>query len=297
MKHTFNQSIEGYDLAGFAEIELAEAATAIEPAYPAIVTIYEIFINGSRENAIEILSPALIHMIEQEIALEYWNEIHPTFLPRFTGFARRYGFGQRWGCPHVGLFWCFNQVKIMTTATPIELLLKTNVNAHTEKKGKLTYLSWAWAWAEALKADPKATFKTKTFFRDQYSEEPYMTLPDGTALVWVTVTMFDKEMTCQLPVMNHMNKPIVSPNSFDVNTSIMRCMTKALSLHGLGLYIYAGEDLPEPNLQEFLDRINACSDETSLRAEYVLAYKTFEGNDKAQNQIADTKDAKKASFQ
>lgn len=71
MKHTFNQSIEGYDLAGFAEIELAEAATATEPAYPAIVTIYEIFINGSRENAIEILSPALIHMIEQEIALEY----------------------------------------------------------------------------------------------------------------------------------------------------------------------------------------------------------------------------------
>jgi len=185
----------------------------------------------------------------------------------------------------------------MTTATPIELLLKTNVNAHTEKKGNLTYLSWAWAWQEALKADPKATFKTKTFFRDQYTEEPYMTLPDKTALVWVTVTMFDKEMTCQLPVMNHMNKPIVSPNSFDVNTSIMRCMTKALSLHGLGLYIYAGEDLPEPNLQEFLDKINACSDETSLRAEYILAYKTFEGNDKAQNQIADTKDAKKASFQ
>lgn len=71
MKHTFTQSIEGYDLAGFAEIEHAEAATEFEPAYPAIVTIYEIFINGSRENAIEILSPALIHMIEQEIALEY----------------------------------------------------------------------------------------------------------------------------------------------------------------------------------------------------------------------------------
>ena len=123
-----------------------------------------------------------------------------------------------------------------------------------------------------------------------------MTLPDGTAMVWVTVTMFDKEMTCQLPVMNHMNKPIVSPNSFDVNTSIMRCMTKALSLHGLGLYIYAGEDLPEPNLQDYLDKINACKDETALRSEYILAYKTFEGNDKAQVQIADAKDAKKASL-
>lgn len=71
MKHTFNQSIEGYDLAGYAEVEAAEAATDLEHGYPAIVTIYEIFINGSRENAIEILSPALIHMIEQEIALEY----------------------------------------------------------------------------------------------------------------------------------------------------------------------------------------------------------------------------------
>ena len=71
MKHLFNQSIEGYDLAGYAEVEAAEAATDLEQGYPAIVTIYEIFINGSRENAIEILSPALIHMIEQEIALEY----------------------------------------------------------------------------------------------------------------------------------------------------------------------------------------------------------------------------------
>ena len=71
MKHTFNQSIENYDLAGYAEVEAAEAATELERGYPAIVTIYEIFINGSRENAIEILSPALIHMIEQTIALEY----------------------------------------------------------------------------------------------------------------------------------------------------------------------------------------------------------------------------------
>jgi hypothetical protein len=71
MKHTFTQSIEGYDFAGFAEVEHAEVATGLEPGYPAIVTIYEIFINGSRKNAIEIVSPALIHMIEQTIALEY----------------------------------------------------------------------------------------------------------------------------------------------------------------------------------------------------------------------------------
>jgi hypothetical protein len=127
----------------------------------------------------------------------------------------------------------------------IENLLKTNVNEHTEKKSNLTYLSWAWAWAEALKADPAATFKVETFKRDQYTEEPFMTLPGGTALVWVTVTIFGKPMTCQLPVMDHRNKAIPNPDAFQVNTSIMRCMTKALSLHGLGLYIYAGEDLPE----------------------------------------------------
>jgi hypothetical protein len=64
-------------------------------------------------------------------------------------------------------------------------------------------------------------------------------------MVFVTVTMFGKPMTCQLPVMDYKNKAIPKPDAFAVNTAIMRCMTKALSLHGLGLYIYAGEDLPE----------------------------------------------------
>lgn len=121
----------------------------------------------------------------------------------------------------------------------IETLLKTNVNDHTEKKANLTYLSWAWAWAEALKADPKATYKVEMF-----DGKCYMNI-NGTFMVWVTVTIFEKPMTCQLPVMDHRNKAIPNPDAFQVNTAIMRCMTKALSLHGLGLYIYAGEDLPE----------------------------------------------------
>ena len=121
----------------------------------------------------------------------------------------------------------------------IELLLKTNVNEHVEKKNNLSYLSWAWAWAEALKADPKATFKVEMF-----GDKCFMDV-NGTAMVWVTVTVFDKPMTCQLPVMDYKNKAIPNPDAFAVNTAIMRCMTKALSLHGLGLYIYAGEDLPE----------------------------------------------------
>jgi hypothetical protein len=121
----------------------------------------------------------------------------------------------------------------------IDTLLKTNVNDHTERKQNLTYLSWAWAWAEALKADPKATYKVEMF-----GDKCFMDI-NGTAMVWVTVTIFDKPMTCQLPVMDYKNKAIPKPDAFQVNTAIMRCMTKALSLHGLGLYIYAGEDLPE----------------------------------------------------
>ena len=121
----------------------------------------------------------------------------------------------------------------------IDALLKTNVNEHVEKKNGLSYLSWAWAWAEALKADPKATFNVQMF-----GDKCYMEI-NGTAMVWVTVTMFDKPMTCQLPVMDFRNKAIPNPDAFAVNTAIMRCMTKALSLHGLGLYIYSGEDTPE----------------------------------------------------
>lgn len=122
--------------------------------------------------------------------------------------------------------------------SPLDLL-KLNVNDHVEKKNNLSYLSWAWAWAEALKADPSATFDVQTF-----NGMPYMEV-NGTGMVWVTTTLFGKTMACMLPIMNHRNQPIQNPDAFQVNTSIMRCMTKCLALHGLGLYIYAGEDLPE----------------------------------------------------
>ena len=121
----------------------------------------------------------------------------------------------------------------------IEMLLKKNVNEHVEKKNGLSYLSWAWAWAEALKADPKASYKIEMF-----GDKCFMDI-NGTAMVFVTVTMFDKPMTCQLPVMDYRNKAIPNPDAFAVNTAIMRCMTKALALHGLGLYLYSGEDVPE----------------------------------------------------
>lgn len=125
----------------------------------------------------------------------------------------------------------------------INKLLALDVSRYVEKKNNLTYLSWAHAWAEALKADPSATFHVDTFQRADATTVPYMEV-NGTGMVWVRVTIFGKEMSCFLPVMDHRNKPIPNPDAFQVNTAIMRCMTKALALHGLGLHIYAGEDLP-----------------------------------------------------
>ena len=135
----------------------------------------------------------------------------------------------------------------------IKSLLELDVQKHVEKKNGLSYLSWAWAWAEALKADPAAKFHVDTFQRADATTVPYMDI-NGTAMVWVRTTLFGKEMTCFLPVMDHRNKPIPNPDAFQVNTAIMRCMTKCLALHGLGLNVYAGEDLPmvesEPKTEE-----------------------------------------------
>jgi len=123
-------------------------------------------------------------------------------------------------------------------------LLKINVNDHTEKKNGLTYLSWAWAWAEVLKIDPQATWYASEY-GPQGSEVPYMQLPDGSCMVRVHVTIKGHSKSCLLPVMDHRNKAIKAPDAFAVNTAVMRCLAKVISMHGLGLYIYAGEDLPE----------------------------------------------------
>lgn len=122
-------------------------------------------------------------------------------------------------------------------------LLKINVNDHTERKNGLTYLSWAWAWAEVLKLDPQATWVAHTY-GPQGAEEPCMRV-GKTAMVHVSVTIKGLRRECMLPVMDHRNKAIQDPDAFAVNTAIMRCLAKAIAMHGLGLYIYAGEDLPE----------------------------------------------------
>ena len=121
-------------------------------------------------------------------------------------------------------------------------LLKINVNDHVEKKGNLSYLSWAWAWAEVLKIDPAARFTVH-----EYNGMPLMYLKDDTGMVKVSVEIKGNLKTCVLPVMDNRNRAIQNPDAFAVNTAIMRCLVKCVAMHGgLGLYIYAGECLPEP---------------------------------------------------
>ena len=177
-------------------------------------------------------------------------------------------------------------------------LLGKNVNEHTEKKGNLTYLSWAWAWAEAIKADPDATYKIEMF-----GDKCFMDI-NGTAMVFVTVTMFGKPMTCQLPVMDYKNKAIPNPDAFAVNTAIMRCMTKALSLHGLGLYIYAGEDLPEGegsdidvnSMIDHLAAIEAASTIEELKDVYTTAYSACGSDKNWQKKVIDAKEKRKGAL-
>lgn len=126
--------------------------------------------------------------------------------------------------------------------TVFEALNSVNVNGHTEKKNGLTYLSWAWAWAELLKKFPDSTY---TVYENR---EGWNYHTDGrTCWVKTGVTVEGKEYIEMLPVMDFKNRsiPLDQVTSFDVNKAIQRSLTKAVARHGLGLYIYAGEDLPE----------------------------------------------------
>jgi hypothetical protein len=117
-----------------------------------------------------------------------------------------------------------------------------NVNKMTEKKGNLTYLSWAYAWQETMKVCPDMTRKVYE------NDHGWNYHTDGkTSWVKVGITIDGQEHIDYLPIMDAKNKaiPIEQVTSFDVNKAIQRSTTKAIGLHGLGLYIYAGEDMPD----------------------------------------------------
>ncbi len=133
----------------------------------------------------------------------------------------------------------------MSEISAFNRLNTINVNGHTEKKNGLTYLSWAWAWAEVKKQFPDATY---TIYERNTEYGPVNYFTDGrTCWVKTGVTIEGLEHIEELPVMDFRNKSIGydAVNSMDVNKAIQRSLTKACARHGLGLYIYAGEDLPE----------------------------------------------------
>lgn len=122
-------------------------------------------------------------------------------------------------------------------------LCRVNVSEYTEKKGNLTYLSWVWAWSEIKKRHPNANYK---IYEDENGNF-YHT--DGkTGWVKTGVTVNNIEHIEYLPIMDFKNKsiPLEKITSVDVNKTIQRSLTKGCARHGLGLYVYAGEDIPKP---------------------------------------------------
>lgn len=113
-----------------------------------------------------------------------------------------------------------------------------NVNDHVERKGQFSYLSWPYAVAQLRLADPTASWEVRRF-----DGLPYLKTEAGH-FVEVAVTVQGLTLSQIHPVLDGKNQPIAEPDAFDINTSIQRCLVKAIALHGLGLYIYAGEDVP-----------------------------------------------------
>ena len=131
-------------------------------------------------------------------------------------------------------------------------LNSVNCNEHTEKKNGLTYLSWAWAWAEVKKRYPQASY---TVYENA---DGWNYFTDGrTCWVKTGVTVEGLELVEYLPVMDFRNASIPADKvtSFDVNKAIQRSLTKACARHGLGLYIYAGEDLPEEAISTPVEKV------------------------------------------
>ena len=154
--------------------------------------------------------------------------------------------------------------------------IQLNVNEHTELKNNLTYLSWAWAWQEFLKICPEATYEIKKFTNPITGKTTtYLEDEDLGFMVYTSITARGVTREMWLPVMDNANKSmkrqsyeyntkngkksVEAISMFDVNKAIMRCLTKNIAMFGVGLYIYAGEDLPieigEPITAKQIERI------------------------------------------
>lgn len=176
-------------------------------------------------------------------------------------------------------------------------LAAIDVSKYVEKKGKLDYLSWAVAVDFLMKADPTATWE---FHQPQSFAE--------TLMVSCTVTAFGKPITMHLPVMDHMNKAVKNPDAFIVNKNMMRCLVKAIACHGLGIKVYAGEDLPneEPAKEVKVAESTIVDNEIAIKESenidelkkiFIVAINAMGNDGEAVARITAAKDRRKAELQ
>jgi hypothetical protein len=174
-------------------------------------------------------------------------------------------------------------------------LRKLNVNEFTERKGQLTYLSWTYAVDILLQNDPNAVWEFL---------EPIVY--NDTMMVKTQVTAFGKTLAMQLPVMDNRNNAVKSPDARKISDSQMRCLAKNIACFGVGLYIFAGSDLPneaideEINFSELLEkwvpRIEQSENMEALKAAYTLAYEDLKKNKSAIELISKAKDQRKGEL-
>lgn len=184
-------------------------------------------------------------------------------------------------------------------------LFVIDVNEHTEKKKsgngrELTYLSWAWAYAEFVKRCPDMTYEIK-----HWDGKPYLYDEDLGYMVETSVTANGETKTMWLPVMDGANKAmknkpytyetkfngqktVEAATMFDINTTIMRCLVKNFGMFGLGLYIYAGEDLPEVPFEPMTELQKKTLLDLGANFDVMLNYLKLKSVDEISKQQADT---------
>lgn len=163
-----------------------------------------------------------------------------------------------------------------------ETLSAVNVNDKVEKKGKLSYLSWAWAWGEVKKRYPDADY---WYYKDDKTKLPMSFVSEVGGFCYTSVTINGNTLPMWLPILDNRNQTAMKPNAFQINSTLMRCLTKNLAMHGLGHYIYAGEDLPEQESKPQLSKSDllAVLKGTKENAREVLT--SYEVNDEYKQQI------------
>jgi len=175
-------------------------------------------------------------------------------------------------------------------------LRKINCNEFTERKGSLTYLSWTYAVDILLQHDPMATW--------EWGDIVYF---NETAMVSCSVTAFGKTMKMQLPVMDNRNQAIKNPDARKISDAQMRVLAKCIATFGIGLYIFAGQDIPSDAIDEELPDLAVEADKwilaisgtksmDELKEIYGAAYKALSKDKSAVSKISAAKDAKKAEL-